>query len=131
MEQCETCVDEALALAGLLCQGSYVVTGEIKKPLETLGLFVGMHIDSLAVFNQLPLKRLLVGQRDDTGGNLRKLRKLRSAVATCASDYLEAIGIRSGNDRLDQPLRRQAGSKLLQLSFVKNAPGIGWGLVES
>jgi hypothetical protein len=91
-----------------MSQSSYVITGEFEELLKALGLFIGVHVYSLAVLDQLPLKRLLVGQRDDAGGNLRKLRKLRSAVATCASDYLEAIDIGSGDNRLDQPLRFQA-----------------------
>ncbi len=112
LKQCETGVDKALAFAGLLRQGGHVVSGEVKQPLKALGLIIGVHVYSLAVLDQLPFKRLLVGQRDDTGGNLRKLRKLRSAVATCAGDYLETVCIRSGNNRLDQPLRFQAGCKL-------------------
>lgn len=36
LEQCEACVDEALALAGLLRQGSYVVSGAVKESLEAL-----------------------------------------------------------------------------------------------
>ena len=76
------------------------------------GFSVVVHVYSLAVLDQLPFKRLLVGQRDDAGGNLRKLRKLRSAVATCASHDLEAIGIWSGDNRLDQPLHFQASGIL-------------------
>lgn len=124
-KQCETGVDKAFTLAGLLCESSYVITREFKESLKALGLFIGVHVYSLAVLDQLPFKRLLVGQRDDAGGDLRKLRKLRSAVATCASDNLETLCIGSGDNRLDQPLRFQAGGKLQQLSFVKNAPGIG------
>ncbi len=70
LEQGESGVDKALAFAGFLCEGGYVISGEVKKPLETLRLLIGMHIDSLAVLDQCPFKGLLVGQRYNAGRNL-------------------------------------------------------------
>ena len=52
LEQGETGVDKALAFAGFLCEGGYVITGEVKKPLEALRLLIGVHVYSLAVLDQ-------------------------------------------------------------------------------
>ena len=101
LEQCKTGVDKALAFAGFLSKGRHVISREVEKPLETLRLFIGMHIDSLAVFDQLPFEGLLIGEGYNAGRNLRKLGELRSAVATCASDNLKAIGIWSGDNWLN------------------------------
>lgn len=51
LQKRQTSVDVACALACLLGQRCYVVTGKVKQALESLRLFVRMDIGALGVFD--------------------------------------------------------------------------------
>ena len=55
----QTGVDVACALAGLLDQSGNIVAGQVEQALETLRLFVRMHVDALRIFDlSLVLQKL-------------------------------------------------------------------------
>jgi hypothetical protein len=75
LQEGQTGVDVACALARLLDQGGNVVAGDVEQALEALRLLVRVNVYALAVLDQLPFERLCVVDLDDTGGNGEKLRK--------------------------------------------------------
>ena len=91
LQQGQTGVDVAGALAGLLDQSGHVVARKVQEPLKALCLFVGVNIHPLRVFDQLPLHRLGIAKLDDTGGKREDFGKLRCTEATCPRDDLEAV----------------------------------------
>src|SRR5205823_8741983 len=76
LQERQTGVDVACALARLLNQRCNVVAGDVEQPLKSFGFFVRMHVNTHRVFDQRPLQRLCVVDLDDAGGDGEKLCQL-------------------------------------------------------
>ena len=117
LQQRQTGVDMACALAGLLDQSRDIVTGHVEQALEALRLLVRVDINPLRVLDQLPFLGLCVGEFDDPGGNGEKLRQLRGAEAPRSGNDLEALVVRPDGDGLNQAVVFDGLGILWRLSF--------------
>src|ERR1700730_8420952 len=89
-----------------------------------------MNVDALRILHQLPFLRLGVGEFNDTGRDGKQLGQLSGTVTPRSCNQLEAFRVRAYSDGLNEAVMLDALGKLLQLDFVKSAPGVGGGLVN-
>ena len=130
LQEGQTGVDVACALARLLHQGGNVVAGDVEQALEALRLLVRVNVNTLAVLDQLPFERLCVVDLDDTGGNGEKLRNLRGTEASCSRNDLEPFVVGSDGDGLNEAIVLDALGEFSELGFIECAAGVGGGLVD-
>ena len=117
-------------LAELVHKRCHVIAWHVEQTLEALRFLIRVHIHSLRVLHQLPLKCLGVGQFHDAGGQGKQFGKLRGTEAPCTRDDLEAVRIRANGDGLNHAVGSEAFGKLAQLALLEGAAGVGGGLVD-
>jgi hypothetical protein len=71
-----------------------------------------------------------VGEFDDAGRDREEFGQLRCTITPRSCNQLEAFRVRAYSDGLNEAVMLDALGKLLQLGFVKGAPGVGGGLVN-
>ena len=130
LQERQTGVDMACALAGLLDQSRHIITGHVEQALEALRLLVRMNVDPLEFSTNCHSSGLRVGEFDDTGGDGEKLRKLRGAETPGSCDDLEALVVGPDGDGLNQAVVLDGLGKLIQLGFIEGAAGVGGGFVR-
>ena len=130
LQQRETSIDVARALAGLVYQRRHVVARQVEQALKTLCLLVWVHVDALRILDQLPFQHLCIINLDDAGRDREKFCKLRRAKASRSRNHLKALRIGAHGDGLNQSVVLNALGQLLQLDFVKGTARIGGGLVD-
>src|SRR3984885_12924657 len=89
-----------------------------------------MDIGALGVFDQLPFENLCIVDFDDAGRDRKEFGQVSGTVTPRSCNQLEAFRVRAYSDGLNEAMMLDAVGKLLQLAFVKSAPGIRGGLMD-
>src|SRR5436853_633346 len=84
------------------------------EPLIGLRLLDCVEVLALDILDQRDFERLLVAEFADDRGNFMEPSALRRAPAPLAGDDLEAVAVRTDDDRLDQAARLDRGGELEQ-----------------
>src|ERR1700678_3178905 len=93
LEQSEAGINEAIALARFLGKGADIIARQVEEPLKPLRLLIGMHVDALRIFDQLPFDDLLVGELHDADGYLVNIGKVGGTEAPRSHDDLIAFAV--------------------------------------
>jgi hypothetical protein len=130
LQEGETGVDVACALARAFGDGGDLVAGKVEQTPVAGRLVIGMHVDSETVLDDLPLLGLGVADVDDAGGNGEEFGKLCGAVPPGSADDLEALVIRPYRDGLDETVLPNRFGELVKFRLLERPARVGGGLVD-
>ena len=94
----------------------------VDQPLISLRLLNCVEVLALDILDQRDFQRLLVAEIADDGGDFVQPRPLGRAPAALAGDDLEAVAMRTDDDRLDDAARPDRGGELDQRLFLEDPP---------
>ncbi len=124
VQQREARVDEAFGSCRSSRQGWRRHSPAGRAAVESLALPHTDHVQTLAVFDQHPLKRLFIGELHDPDGYLFERGKLCGPEAPCSSDDLVTVAVGPHGDGLNHPLRPQTVGQLSKLDSSKVRRGL-------
>src|SRR4051812_46013000 len=98
----------------------------VDEPFIGLGLLDRVEVLALDILDQRDLERLLVAEFAHDGGDFVEPGALRRAPAPLAGDDLEAMTVRTDDDRLDDAARLDGSGELDQAFLLEDAARLAW-----